>query len=167
LLEAWKHFTIKDIDSSAPYDTRLIDLSMSSEITLGIIKPDAVERNIIGKIISQIELAGLRVIALRYQKINRDQAARFYAEHKDRPFFEELLDTMTAGPVVLMALQGPDAIRSYRTVMGATDPSKAEEGTIRRLYAKSVGQNSVHGSDSPESAKRELSFFFSGLDIAG
>ncbi len=135
------------------------------ERTLSIIKPDAVARNITGKINAMIEDAGLRIVAQKRIRLTKTQAESFYAEHEGKPFFDGLVEFMTSAPVVVQVLQGDDAIVRYRKVMGATNPEKAEDGTIRKTFALSMSQNSVHGSDSPESAKREVSFFFSGIEI--
>jgi nucleoside-diphosphate kinase len=133
---------------------------MSKELTFSIIKPNAVKDHNIGNIISLFEKNGLSVAAAKLVNMTKEQSEEFYAEHKARPFFGELVDFMTSGPVLLMALYGENAVAKNRELMGATDPAKAAPGTIRALYAKSVGENSVHGSDSPESAMRELNLFF-------
>jgi len=133
---------------------------MAIEQTLSIIKPDAVEKNNIGAIVALIEKAGLKVKAMRMAHLSKDQAEGFYAEHKGRGFFDELVELMTRSPVVLMCLEGENAIAKYRATMGATDPAKAEEGTIRKAYGSNIGENACHGSDSPESAAREVSYFF-------
>ncbi len=135
------------------------------ELTFGIIKPDAVQRNLIGKIIAHYEQNGLHIAAMKMKHVTRQEAEGFYAEHKARPFFGELVEFMSSSPVVLLALRGKNAILKNREVMGATDPSKAADGTIRKLYAKSIGENSVHGSDSPQSAQRELNYFFANTEI--
>ena len=135
------------------------------EITLSIIKPDAVERNLIGKIIGRFEEEGLKIAAMEQRWLSRREAEGFYAEHKARPFFGELCDFMTRSPVVIMALEGNDAIAKNRKIMGATNPANAEPGTIRKLFSKSVGENSVHGSDSPAAAAREVAYFFQGTNI--
>jgi nucleoside-diphosphate kinase len=140
---------------------------MASERTFSIIKPDATARNLTGAVNALIEKAGLRIVAQRRIRMTREQAETFYAVHKARPFFGELVEFMTSGPVVVQVLEGEGAIAKYRDVMGATDPSKAAEGTIRKLYAKSIGENSVHGSDAPETADIEIAQFFSGNDIVG
>ncbi|BAT60951.1 nucleoside diphosphate kinase [Variibacter gotjawalensis] len=140
---------------------------MAIERTFSILKPDATERNLTGAVNAVIEKAGLRIIAQRRIRMTRDQAETFYAVHKARPFFGELVDFMISGPVVVQVLEGEGAIAKYREVMGATDPAKAADGTIRKLYARSVGENSVHGSDAPETAAQEIAQFFSGNDIAG
>lgn len=129
-------------------------------MTLSIIKPDATKRNLIGKIVSRFEEEGLAIAAMELKHLSRREAEGFYAEHKERPFFGELVDFMISAPVVVMALSGADAVAKNRKIMGATNPADADEGTIRKLYAQSIGENSVHGSDSLESAKREVSYFF-------
>lgn len=138
---------------------------MAIERTLSIIKPDGVERNLIGKIISLFEENNLSVVASRLQVLSRHEAEGFYAVHKARPFFGELVSTMCSGPVLLMVLEGDNAIAKNRQLMGATNPSDAQPGTIRKLYAKSIGENTVHGSDAPETAAFETSWFFKGSDI--
>ena len=137
------------------------------ERTFSIIKPDATERNLTGKINAVIEDAGLRIVAQRRVRLSREQAEKFYEIHKERPFFGELVSTMTSAPVVVQVLEGENAVLRYREIMGATNPESAAEGTIRKLYAKSIGENSVHGSDSPENAKIEIAQFFSGNEIVG
>ena len=138
-----------------------------TERTFSIIKPDATERNLTGKVNAVIEDAGLRIVAQRRIKMTREQAEKFYEIHKERPFFGELVDFMTSGPVVVQVLEGDNAVARYREVMGATNPAQAAEGTIRKLYAESVGENSVHGSDSQENAKIEIAQFFTEADIVG
>src|SRR5881396_2954397 len=140
---------------------------MSLERTFSIIKPDAAARNLTGAINAMIEQAGLRIIAQRRTRISREQAETFYAVHRERPFFGELVEFMTSGPVVVQVLEGEGAVLKYRDVMGATDPSKAADGTIRKVHAKSIGENSVHGSDAPETAAIEIAQFFSGNEIVG
>ena len=140
---------------------------MALERTFSIIKPDATRRNITGKIIDKLESAGLRVIASKRIRMTRAQAEGFYAVHKDRPFFAELVETMTSGPVVVQVLEGENAILKNREVMGATNPANAAPGTIRKEYAISVGENSVHGSDAPETARTEIKFFFTDDEIVG
>lgn len=135
------------------------------ERTLSIIKPDATARNITGKVNAMIEDAGLRIVAQKRIQLTPPQAEEFYAEHKDKAFFTNLVDFMTSGPVVVQVLEGDDAIARYRKTMGATNPAVAEEGTIRKTFALSIDKNTVHGSDSPESAKREVAFFFSEVEI--
>jgi nucleoside-diphosphate kinase len=140
---------------------------MAIERTFSIIKPDAVRRNLIGNILAVFEKNGLRPVALKKIKMTRAQAEGFYAVHKDRPFYGELVETMTSGPVVVQVLEGENAILKNREVMGATNPANAADGTIRKLYAVSVGENSVHGSDAPETAKEEIKFFFTDDEIVG
>ncbi len=135
------------------------------EKTLVMIKPDGVERNLIGKIISIFEEKGLRVVALKKVRLSKEQAKAFYIVHKERPFYEELTDYMSSGPVVAMVLEGENAIKKVREIMGATDPAEAEEGTIRKLFGIDKGKNTVHGSDSPESASKEIPFFFSEYEL--
>ncbi len=138
---------------------------MSQELTFSIIKPNAVKKNAIGAIIKKFEDNGLKIAAAKMVHLERGQCEEFYAEHKERPFFGELVDFMTSGPVVLMALAGPDAITKNRQIMGATDPAKAEPGTIRKEFGDSMGENAVHGSDSPASAERELALFFEKSEL--
>ena len=140
---------------------------MATERTLSIIKPDATKRNLTGKIVAKFEEAGLRVVASKRIWLSRAQAEGFYAVHKARPFFGELVETMTSGPVVVQVLEGEGAILKNREIMGATNPANAAEGTIRKLYAVSVGENSVHGSDAPETAANEIRYFFSDIEIVG
>ncbi len=138
-----------------------------TERTFSIIKPDATERNLTGKVNAVIEDAGLRIVAQRRIRMSRQQAEKFYEVHKERPFFGELVDFMTSGPVVVQVLEGEGAVAKYREVMGATNPAQAADGTIRKLFAKSVGENSVHGSDSLDNAKLEIAQFFTDADIVG
>jgi nucleoside-diphosphate kinase len=140
---------------------------MAMERTFSIIKPDATERNLTGGINAVIEQAGLRIVAQKRVRWTRAQAEKFYEEHKARPFYGELCDFMTSGPIVCQVLEGENAIAKYREVMGATNPANAAEGTIRKLYARSVGENSVHGSDSPASAEREIALNFTLSEIVG
>jgi nucleoside-diphosphate kinase len=140
---------------------------MAIERTFSILKPDATERNLTGAINAMIEKAGLRIVAQKRVRISREQAERFYAVHKERVFFRELVDFMMSGPVVVQVLEGDSAIAKYRDVMGATDPAKAAAGTIRKTHARSIGENSVHGSDAPETAAREIAQFFSENEIVG
>ena len=133
---------------------------MATERTLSIIKPDAVEANHIGNILAMIEGAGLKVLGCRMLHLTRSQAEGFYAVHKERPFFDELVEFMTRSPVVVSVLEGDDAVGRYRKLMGATNPADADEGTIRKLYAKDVGENAVHGSDSEANAAIEIAYFF-------
>ena len=140
---------------------------MATERTFSIIKPDASERNLTGAVNAVIEKAGLRIVAQKRSLKSRREAETFYAVHKERPFFGELVDFMVSGPVVVQVLEGDNAVVKYREIMGATNPESAAEGTIRKLYAKSIGENSVHGSDSQENAKLEMAQFFSGNEIVG
>ena len=133
---------------------------MAIERTLSIIKPDAVEQHHIGDILAMIEKAGLEIKALRMTHLTRPQAEKFYEVHRGRPFFEELVSFMTRGPVVVSALEAGDAIQRYRTLMGATDPAKAEANTIRKAFGSNVGENAVHGSDGPDTAQAGISIFF-------
>ena len=135
------------------------------ERTLSIIKPDATVRNITGKINAMIEDAGLRIVAQKRISLSKEQAGEFYLEHKGKAFYENLVEFMTSAPVVVQILEGDEAISRYRKVMGATNPDAAEEGTIRKTFALSIDKNSVHGSDSVESAARETAFFFAGVEI--
>ena len=135
--------------------------------TFSIIKPDATKRNITGSINMLIEKSGLRIIAQKRIKLERDQAEKFYSVHKDKPFFNDLVTYMTSQPVVVQVLSGDNAIERYRKIMGATNPENAEEGTIRKLHALNVQENSVHGSDSIENARNEISFFFKSEEIVG
>ena len=138
---------------------------MSTERTFSIIKPDAVERNKIGEITAMLENAGLRVVASKRLKLDQAKASQFYEVHKERPFFQSLCDFMSSGPIVVQVLEGEDAVKRNREIMGATNPEEAAEGTIRKKYAISLEKNSVHGSDSLENAKIEISHFFSEEDI--
>ncbi|MFZ0194827.1 MAG: nucleoside-diphosphate kinase [Pseudolabrys sp.] len=140
---------------------------MVVERTFSILKPDATGRNLTGAINAIIEKAGLRIVAQKRVRISREQAEKFYAVHRERPFFRELVDFMISGPVVVQVLEGDNAIAKYREVMGATDPAKAAAGTIRKTHAKSIGENSVHGSDAPETAEREIAQFFSENEVVG
>lgn len=133
--------------------------------TLSIIKPDAVVRNITGKINAMIEDAGLRIVAQKRVHLTKEQAEEFYAEHKEKAFFEGLVEYMISAPVVVQVLEGENVIEDYRKIMGATNPAIAEDGTIRKTFGESITHNSVHGSDSPESAAREVAFFFNKLEI--
>ncbi len=135
------------------------------ERTLSIIKPDGTQRNLIGKIVTRFEDNGLKVVAMKRKLLSRHEAEGFYAVHKARPFFGELVEMMTSGPVVVMVLEGDNAILKNRELMGATDPSKAAAGTIRKDFAKSIGENTVHGSDSKENALTEIAYFFSTTEI--
>ncbi|MDG1787661.1 MAG: nucleoside-diphosphate kinase [Paracoccaceae bacterium] len=140
---------------------------MAVERTLSIIKPDATNRNLTGKINAKFEEAGLRITAQKRVHLTMAQAGVFYAEHAERPFYGELCEFMASAPVVLQVLEGEGAIAKNREVMGATNPADAAAGTVRAEFAQSVGENSVHGSDSPESAAREIAYFFSGLELVG
>src|SRR5215472_14238769 len=135
---------------------------MAIERTFSIIKPDATARHLTGAINAMIEKAGLRIVAQRRVRMTREQAETFYAIHRQRPFYGELVESMTAGPVVVQVLEGENAIAAYRDLMGATDPAQAAQGTIRKLYARSIGENSVHGSDAAETAEKEIAQFFAG-----
>jgi nucleoside-diphosphate kinase len=135
------------------------------ERTLAIIKPDAVRRGVIGDIIKHYEAAGLKPVAIRMLKLTKAEAEGFYAVHKARPFFDSLTTFMASGPIVVLVLEGENAIKRHRELMGATDPAKAEPGTIRNLYGTSIESNAVHGSDSPEMARCEIAYFFSELDL--
>jgi nucleoside-diphosphate kinase len=140
---------------------------MASERTLSIIKPDATRRNLCGQILARLEEAGLRIVAQRRLHLTLEQAETFYEVHKERAFYKDLCNFMCSGPVVVQVLEGEDAIQVNRTTMGATNPANAEEGTIRKAFGESVEANSVHGSDSPETAAREIAFFFSEIDLVG
>jgi len=140
---------------------------MAIERTFSIIKPDATSRNLTGSVNAVIEKSGLKIVAQKRVRWTRAQAEKFYEEHRARPFYGELCDFMTSGPIVVQALEGENAIAKYREIMGATDPAKAAEGTIRKLFAKSVGENTVHGSDSPTSAEREIALNFRLDEIVG
>lgn len=140
---------------------------MAIQRTFSIIKPDATERNLTGAVNAVIEGAGLRIIAQKRILMSRREAETFYAVHKERPFFGELVDFMISAPVVVQVLEGENAVLRYREIMGATNPANAAEGTIRKKFARSVGENSVHGSDSPENAAIEIAQFFSGNEIVG
>ncbi|MEE2671092.1 MAG: nucleoside-diphosphate kinase [Bdellovibrionota bacterium] len=138
---------------------------MAIEKTFSIIKPNSTADNNIGNIIAMFEKNGLRISAARFTHLSKEKAEGFYIEHKERPFFGELVDFMTSGPVMLMCLEGENAVAKNREIMGATNPAEAAEGTIRKLYAKSIGENAVHGSDSAQSAERELAYFFEKSDL--
>ena len=138
---------------------------MAVERTLSIIKPDAVAKNVIGQIVTRFENAGLRVVAARMMHLSQAQAEGFYAVHKERPFFGELVKFMISGPILVMALEGNDAIAKNRELMGATDPKKAAKGTIRADFADSIDANAVHGSDAPETARTEIAYFFPSLGV--
>jgi nucleoside-diphosphate kinase len=134
------------------------------EQTFAIIKPDAVQRRLAGRILARIEEAGFTVKAMRLQHLSKSEAEGFYAVHRERPFFGELTDFMSSGPCVLLALEAPDAIRKWRATMGATDPAKAEPGTLRKDFGQSIGHNATHGSDAPDTAAFELGYFFRGME---
>jgi len=138
---------------------------MAAERTLSIIKPDAVAKNVIGEVYSRFEKAGLRIVAARMAWLSRAEAEGFYAVHRERPFFRDLVDFMISGPVMIQVLEGPDAIAKNRDLMGATDPKKAAAGTIRADFAKSIDANAVHGSDAPETAQVEVAYFFPALAV--
>lgn len=140
---------------------------MANERTLSIIKPDATRRNLTGKINARFESAGLRIVAQKRLRLSPEQAAGFYAVHAERAFFKDLCAFMCSGPVVVQVLEGEDAIAKNREIMGATNPANAAKGTIRADFAESIEANSVHGSDAPDTAKQEISYFFSGLEIVG
>jgi nucleoside-diphosphate kinase len=140
---------------------------MALERTFSIIKPDATRRNITGKIVGKLEEGGLRVVASKRIRMSREQAEGFYAVHKSRPFFGELVEFMMSEPVVVQVLEGENAVARNREIMGATDPAKAATGTIRKEFALSIGENSVHGSDGPDTARQEIEFFFSKDEIVG
>jgi nucleoside-diphosphate kinase len=137
---------------------------MATNITFTMLKPDAVEANNIGPILAMINKAGFTIKAMKYLRLSKEQAGNFYAVHKERPFYGELVEYMSSGPIVAAVLQKNNAVADFRTLIGATDPTKADEGTIRKLFAKSIAANAVHGSDSDENAANEASFFFSGLE---
>ena len=138
---------------------------MAVERTLSIVKPDATRRNLVGQVVAKLEQQGLRIVAMKRLRLTRDQAERFYDVHKERSFFSDLCEFMTSGPVVVQVLQGENAIAQNREIMGATNPANADEGTIRKEFGESVEVNTVHGSDSPETAAREISFFFSETEV--
>jgi nucleoside-diphosphate kinase len=147
------------------FTTDLEKTIMAVERTLSIIKPDAVAKNVIGKIYSRFESNGLKIIAARMMHLSRQEAEGFYAVHKERPFFKDLVDFMVSGPVMVQVLEGDSAIQKNRDLMGATDPKKAEAGTIRADFADSIDANAVHGSDGPDTAKVEIAYFFPALNI--
>ena len=138
---------------------------MAVERTLSIIKPDAVAKNLIGQILSRFEAAGLKIVAIKMALLSEAEAAGFYAVHKDRPFFKDLITFMTSGPVSIQVLEGENAIQKNRELMGATDPKKADKGTIRADFAESIDANAVHGSDSPETAAVEVAYFFPAMNV--
>ena len=137
------------------------------ELTLCLIKPDAVKRNLVGGVLYMIEKAGLKVVAMKMIKLDKRLAESFYHVHQERPFFGELTEYMASGPIVAVVLAGDDAIKRYRDLMGATDPAQAVDGTIRKVYAVSKQENSVHGSDAPETAAFEISYFFNAMELVG
>lgn len=138
---------------------------MAIERTLSIVKPDAVSQNVIGKIYARFEQEGLKIVAAKMKRLSRLEAEGFYDVHRDKPFFSELVDFMTQGPVMIQVLEGENAIARNREIMGATNPEKAAEGTLRKLYASSIQNNAVHGSDAPETAACEIKYFFSEIEI--
>ena len=138
---------------------------MALQRTLSIIKPDAVKKNVIGQILSRFEGAELKISAMRFALLSREEAAGFYAVHKDRPFFKDLVEFMMSGPVCIQVLEGDEAIQKNRDLMGATDPKQADPGTIRADFAESIDANAVHGSDSPENAATEIAYFFPNMNI--
>ena len=137
---------------------------MATNLTFTMIKPDAVEANNIGPILAMMNKAGFKIKAMKYLRLSKEQAGNFYAVHKERPFYGELVDYMCSGPIVAAVLEKNNAVADFRTLIGATDPTKADESTIRKLFAKSIAANAVHGSDSDENAANEANFFFSGLE---
>ncbi|KGM05958.1 Nucleoside diphosphate kinase [Methylophaga thiooxydans] len=138
---------------------------MAIERTLSIIKPDAVAKNVIGEIYTRFEKAGLKIVAAKMMHLTQEQAEGFYAEHKERPFFNDLVSFMTSGPVIVSVLEGENAVLTHRDLMGATNPAEAEAGTIRADFAQSIDENAVHGSDSVESAAREVAYFFADGEV--
>jgi len=138
---------------------------MSGKLTFTMIKPDAVRNGHIGAILNKINEGGFKIVALKYTKLSKEKAGEFYAVHKERPFYGELVDFMSSGPIVAAVLSGDNAVESFRTLIGATNPAEAAEGTIRKLYATSIGENAVHGSDSDENALIEANFHFSGTEM--
>jgi nucleoside-diphosphate kinase len=140
---------------------------MALERTLSIVKPDGVSRNLIGQVYSRLEKAGLSLIAARMLHLSQREAEGFYAVHRERPFFKDLVKYMTSGPVVVQVLEGENAVARNREIMGATDPAKAAEGTIRKEFSRSIGENSVHGSDAPETARQEIAYWFSETEVVG
>ena len=137
-----------------------------TERTLAIIKPDAVERHLAGKIIQRIEDSGFQIRAMRLVRLSKTDAEGFYAVHRERPFFKSLTDFMSSGAAIVMVLEAPDAIRKWRTLMGATDPAKADAGTLRKDFAQSIERNATHGSDAPDTATYEIGYFFAGIELA-
>ena len=153
------------VQSRVDLKTQRDRIIMAIERTLSIIKPDAVAKNVIGQIYARFEAAGLKIVASRMAHLSRAEAEAFYAVHKERPFFKDLVDFMISGPVMIQALEGENAILKNRDLMGATDPKKAAAGTIRADFADSIDANAVHGSDGPDTARAEVAFFFAGLNI--
>ena len=143
----------------------LYNWPLSMERTFAIIKPDATAKQYTGRILQRIEEAGFQIRAMKTLRLTRSEAEGFYAVHRERPFFKGLTEFMASGPIVAMVLEAPDAIKKWRTLMGATDPVKAEPGTIRKDFASSIGENATHGSDAPETAAFEIAYFFSGLEL--
>ena len=139
---------------------------MALERTLSIVKPDAVKKNVVGQILARFEKAGLRIIAARMMHLSRAEAEGFYAVHRERPFFGSLTKFMSSGPAVVLALEAPDAIKKWRTLMGATDPAKADASTLRKDFGTSIENNATHGSDAPDTAAFELGYFFPGIDLS-
>ena len=135
------------------------------ERTLAIIKPDAVERRLAGRILQRIEDSGFQIRAIRLRRLSKREAEGFYAVHRERPFFASLTEFMSSGPVIVMVLEAPDAIKKWRTLMGATDPAKADAGTLRKEFAQSIERNATHGSDAPETAAQEIGYFFGGIEL--
>src|SRR6188474_975614 len=156
-----------DISAAIPTTAGIKDDIMAIERTFSILKPDATARNLTGAVNAVIEKAGLRIVAQKRIRMSKAEAETFYGVHRERPFFGELVTFMTSAPVVVQVLEGENAIAKYREIMGATDPSKAAEGTIRKAHAQSIGENSVHGSDAPDTAAQEIAQFFSGNEIVG
>ena len=138
---------------------------MALERTLSIIKPDAVAKNVIGEIYSRFEKAGLKIVAAKMKHLSRREAEGFYAVHRERPFFASLTEFMASGPAIVVVLEAPEAIKKWRTLMGATDPAKADTGTLRKEFAQSIERNATHGSDAPETAAFEIGYFFPGIDL--
>jgi len=136
-----------------------------TERTLAIIKPDAVERHLAGKIVQRIEDSGFQIRAMRLVRMSKRDAEGFYAVHRDRPFFKSLTEFMSSGPAIVMTLEAPDAIKKWRTLMGATDPAKADPGTLRKEFAQSIERNATHGSDAPDTAAYEIGYFFAGIEL--
>jgi nucleoside-diphosphate kinase len=163
-----KPATVKlDLPAARPYTPRPFNAenAMAIEKTFAILKPDCLEKGLIGKVLAHVEESGLKPIAMRLTHLSRAEAEGFYAVHRERPFFKSLCDFMTSGPVVLMVLEGENAIARWREVMGATNPANAAPGTIRKLYANEIEKNTVHGSDAPATAAFEIGWFFAGVDL--